>query len=62
MKRERERKREERETGRLTAIKRFFADPKTLASGALFFSIFTVGLMTAELGPSLNLLAEQAKT
>lgn len=48
--------------GRLTAIKRFFADPKTLASGALFFSIFTVGLMTAELGPSLNLLAEQAKT
>ena len=48
--------------GRLSTIKRFCKDPKTLASCALFLCLFAVGLMTAELGPSLNLLAEQTNT
>lgn len=47
---------------RLAAVKRFCTDPKTLASGALFLCLLAVGLMTAELGPSLNLLAEQTNT
>ena len=48
--------------GGLTAAKRFCTDPKTLSSIALFLGLLAVGLMTAELGPSLNLLAEQANT
>lgn len=47
---------------KLTAAKRFCTDPKTLASEAMFLCLFAIGLMTAELGPSLDLLAEKSNT
>lgn len=48
--------------GKLAAVKRFCTDPKTLASFALYLGLLAVGLMTAELGPSLNIFSSQVNS